>query len=51
VVDPRIAGHRGRIVKTIGDGLLVEFGSVVDALRCASEVQARSCRMPGRAPA
>ena len=37
--DPKIAGYRGRIVKTTGDGLLVEFGSVVDALRCAVEVQ------------
>jgi TolB-like protein len=40
VLDPKIAGHRGRIVKTTGDGLLVEFASVVDALRCAAEVQA-----------
>jgi adenylate cyclase len=40
IIDPQIAGHRGRIVKTTGDGLLVEFGSVVDALRCAAEVQA-----------
>ena len=35
-----IAAHNGRLVKTTGDGLLVEFGSVVDALRCATEVQA-----------
>jgi class 3 adenylate cyclase len=34
VIDPKIAEHRGRIVKTTGDGLLVEFTSVVDALRC-----------------
>jgi TolB-like protein len=40
VIDPRIAGHKGRIVKTTGDGLLVEFASVVDALRCAAEMQA-----------
>jgi TolB-like protein/class 3 adenylate cyclase/tetratricopeptide (TPR) repeat protein len=40
VVDPNIAEHRGRIVKTTGDGLLVEFASVVDAMRCAVEVQA-----------
>jgi adenylate cyclase len=40
VTDPKIAEHHGRIVKTMGDGLLVEFGSVVDALRCAVEVQA-----------
>src|SRR5216683_445530 len=38
--DPTIAAHNGRIVKTTGDGLLVEFSSVVDALRCATEVQA-----------
>src|SRR5437868_7875184 len=39
VIDPIIAEHRGRLVKTTGDGLLVEFASVVDALRCATEVQ------------
>jgi adenylate cyclase len=39
VVDPKIGEFRGRLVKTTGDGLLVEFGSVVDALRCAIEVQ------------
>jgi class 3 adenylate cyclase len=37
LIDPKIVGHRGRIVKTVGYGMLVEFGSVVDALRCASE--------------
>jgi TolB-like protein/class 3 adenylate cyclase len=37
--DPKIREHHGRIVKTTGDGLLVEFGSVVDAVRCAVEVQ------------
>src|SRR6516165_5341962 len=37
--DPKIKEHRGRIVKTTGDGLLVEFGSIVDAVRCAVEVQ------------
>jgi adenylate cyclase len=39
LIDPKIAAHRGRLVKTTGDGLLVEFASVVDALRCATEVQ------------
>jgi adenylate cyclase len=37
--DPKIAEHRGRIVKTTGDGLLVEFASVIDAVRCAVDVQ------------
>jgi adenylate cyclase len=39
LVDPTIAAHRGRIVKTTGDGMLVEFGSAVDAVRGAVEVQ------------
>jgi TolB-like protein/class 3 adenylate cyclase len=39
LVDPKIDEHHGRIVKTTGDGLLVEFASVVDAVRCAVEVQ------------
>lgn len=39
LVDPKTAEHRGRLVRTTGDGLLVEFPSVVDALRCTTEVQ------------
>src|SRR6516162_511460 len=39
VIDRAIAAHRGRLVKTTGDGFLVEFASVVDALRCAVEAQ------------
>ena len=39
LIDPAIASHRGRIVKTTGDGLLVEFASAVDAVRCAVEIQ------------
>jgi adenylate cyclase len=39
LLEPSISEHRGRIVKTTGDGMLVEFASVVDALRCATEIQ------------
>jgi adenylate cyclase len=39
LVDPKITEHRGRIVKTTGDGMLVEFASVVDAVRCAVDIQ------------
>jgi adenylate cyclase len=39
LVDPKIKEHRGRTVKNTGDGLLAEFPSVVDAVRCAVEVQ------------
>src|SRR5215470_4643329 len=50
LLDPKIAEHNGRLVKTTGDGLLVEFGSVVEALRCATVVQAgmveRNSTMP-----
>ena len=50
VTDPKIREHRGRIVNTTGDGLLSEFASVVDAVRCAVEIQreitARSAGVP-----
>ena len=46
LIDPAITGHRGRIVKTTGDGILVEFPSVVDAVRCAI-----ACRSTGRTAA
>lgn len=39
LIDPKITEHRGRIVKTTGDGILVEFVSVVDAVRCAVDIQ------------
>jgi len=39
VIDPAIAAHRGRVVKRTGDGIILEFRSVVDAVRCAVEVQ------------
>src|SRR5215471_2203624 len=50
LVEPKIAEHRGRVVKNTGDGLLAEFASVVDAVRCAVEVQremiARNAAIP-----
>jgi adenylate cyclase len=46
LADPKIKEHRGRIVKTTGDGLLLELASVVDAVRCAVEVPAARCRLP-----
>src|SRR5258708_25733723 len=39
LVDPKVRQHRGRIVKNTGDGVLAEFASIVDAVRCAVEVQ------------
>src|SRR5436309_7861458 len=51
LIEPKIAEHRGRIVKTTGDGALVEFASTVDALRCAAEIQeAMAARNAGSAP-
>ena len=50
VIDPKIAAHRGRIVKTTGDGILIEFSSVVDALRCAVEVQQAMAKRNAGAP-
>ena len=41
IVDPAIASHRGHIVKTTGDGMLIEFASAVDAVRSAVEFQRR----------
>ncbi len=51
LIDPAVARHRGRIVKTTGDGALVEFSSVVDAVRCAIAIQeAMAQRNSGLAP-
>jgi class 3 adenylate cyclase len=51
LVDPKIAEHRGRVVKNTGDGMLAEFGSVVDAVRCAVDIQRgmaeRNADVPG----
>jgi adenylate cyclase len=46
IFDPAIAAHNGRIVKLIGDGTIVEFGSVVDAVNCALSVQRSGASMP-----
>src|ERR1019366_973380 len=46
VFDPAVAAHNGRIVKLMGDGAIVEFGSVVDAVNCALSVQRSGASMP-----
>jgi adenylate cyclase len=52
LVNPRIGEHRGRIVKNTGDGFLAEFASVVDAVRCAVEMQrGMAARNAGTSPA
>src|SRR5271168_757261 len=50
LVDSTIAAHRGRIVKTTGDGMLVEYASAVDAVRSAAEVQRRMNEQNVRSP-
>src|SRR5713101_3840141 len=50
LIDPAIAEHHGRIVKTTGDGMLVEFASVVDALRCATEWQRGMANLKASVP-
>src|SRR5213082_2353216 len=51
VIDPKITEYRGRIVKTTGDGLLVEFASVVDAVRCAVDIQRQMAERNANVPA
>jgi adenylate cyclase len=51
LVDPTITAHRGRIVRAMGDGLLVEFNSVVDAVSCAVKVQSEMPQHIGETPA
>ena len=46
IFDPAVAAHNGRIVKLIGDGAIVEFGSVVDAVNCALSVQRSGASLP-----
>src|SRR5215470_6737639 len=50
LIEPRIAEHRGRIVKNTGDGFLAEFASVVDAVRCAVEIQRAMAERNAGAP-
>ena len=49
IFNPAVAAHNGRIVKLIGDGAIVEFGSVVDAVNCALSVQRSGAPLPGAA--
>jgi adenylate cyclase len=51
LIDPKITEHRGRIVKTTGDGMLVEFVSVVDAVRCAVDIQRNMIERNAEVPA
>ena len=51
VVRPAIDEHRGRLVKTMGDGILVEFGSVVDAVQCAADIQSATAVQNSGEPA
>jgi class 3 adenylate cyclase/TolB-like protein/cytochrome c-type biogenesis protein CcmH/NrfG len=50
LIEPRIADHRGRVVKTTGDGILVEFASVIEAVRCAVEIQRGMAERNAAAP-
>jgi adenylate cyclase len=51
LIDPNITEHKGRIVKTTGDGLLIEFASVVDAVQCAVKIQAAMAERNAEVPA
>jgi adenylate cyclase len=51
LIDPAIAKNKGRIIKTTGDGMLVEFGSVTDAVQCAVEIQRRMAKRNADVPA
>ena len=51
LTDPKIKEHRGRVVRTTGDGLLVEFASVVDAVSCAVDIQREMALLNADVPA
>jgi adenylate cyclase len=51
LINPTIREHQGRIVKTTGDGILIEFPSAVEAVRCALRVQRAMAQIEGGAPA
>ncbi len=50
LIDPKIAGHNGRVVKTTGDGILIEFASVVGAVECAVDIQRGMARRGAEVP-
>ena len=50
LIEPKIAEHTGRIVKLMGDGILVEFASVVGAVQCAAEIQRRMAERNAEVP-
>ena len=50
IVRPLIAEHHGRLVKLMGDGVLIEFGSALDAVQYATEVQGRMAQANGQSP-
>jgi len=50
IVHPAIATHRGRLVKTMGDGMLIEFASVIDAVQCAADIQGRNEAAAAKSP-
>ena len=50
LIDPKIAEYRGRVVKTTGDGMLLEFPSAVDAVRCAVDIQQEMARRNAEIP-
>ena len=50
VIDPELANHHGRVVKLMGDGIIVEFHSVVDAVACAVAVQAQTAAAQAGSP-